>query len=364
MNYPVLYQWQEEIATHLTCLNSWQIANTALFTLGVMQAESCQQQQIARAVVTGEQVESCCRRWRRFLANEAFPLKPFFGNWSGWVVTQLKMRKILLLVDETKLQDRIGALVVGVAWEGRCIPLAWRCYIADQKEAYPAEGQVKVIEGLLQHVQAGLPPACEVVVLADRGIGNSSDLCRAIIRLGWYYLFRVTANSKIVSPEASCKIVDLVDRGQCRSVAGTLFCSTGGLAGWAHALWDADHEQPWALVTNDPALSGWEYAQRNWEEQGFRDLKSGGWQWQASRIRQPAHVERLLVILAIAYGWCLALGGVAVQEGKARKPLRRAEGTVRRYWSLFKEGIAFFFEQVQRLGRFFGLCFYPDSRFT
>ncbi|WP_420631828.1 hypothetical protein [Candidatus Leptofilum sp.] len=57
-------------------------------------------------------------------------------------------------------------------------------------------------------------------------------------------------------PEATLRIVELVDRGQCRSVEGTLFISTGGLAGWAHALWDAEHKEPWALVTNDPSLSG------------------------------------------------------------------------------------------------------------
>lgn len=43
-----------------------------------------------------------------------------------------------------------------------------------------------MIESLLQQIQAGMPPAREVIVLADRGIGTSPDLCRAVERLGWF----------------------------------------------------------------------------------------------------------------------------------------------------------------------------------
>ena len=364
MNYPVLYQWQEEIANQLPCLNSWQTTNVALFSLGVMRAESCQQQQVAKAVVSGEQVESCTRRWRRYLDNKQFPLETVFGEWSAWVLSKLAQEKVYLLVDETKLQDRIGALVVGVAWQGRCIPLAWRCYVADEKGSYPPEGQVKVIEQLLKQIKAGINEAQQVVLMADRGIGNSSDLCRAVIRLEWFYLFRVTANSKVIFAQGKKRIVNLVQQGESCSVAGTIFSSTGGLQGWVHAIWQTPHDHPWALVTNDPALDGYEYARRNWQEQGFRDLKSGGWHWQISRIRHPDHMDRLLLLLAIAYGWTLALGSMAIHLGVGRKLIRQANGQLRRYWSLFKEGLAYFFEFVQRRGRFHSLCFLPDARFS
>ncbi|MCB0008201.1 MAG: hypothetical protein KDE04_17175, partial [Anaerolineales bacterium] len=62
MNYRLLYQWEKEIATELPCLNSWQAANVALFSLGVIEAGKCQQQEVAYKVATGERVESCMRR--------------------------------------------------------------------------------------------------------------------------------------------------------------------------------------------------------------------------------------------------------------------------------------------------------------
>ena len=102
MNYPLLYQWEQELSQHLPMLNSWQQANVALFSYGIIRAESCQQGQVARQVNCAEAVESTVRRWRRFLDNRAFPLADFFAGWSGWVVKALGSKDISLLVDETK----------------------------------------------------------------------------------------------------------------------------------------------------------------------------------------------------------------------------------------------------------------------
>ncbi len=113
MNKQLLYQWEEEIAERLPILNSWQVANVALFSYGV-----------ARQVVCAERVESATRRWRRFLDNANFPLAGFFQAWRRWVVEAMGSQALTLLVDETKVHERMGAMVVGLAWEGRCIPLA------------------------------------------------------------------------------------------------------------------------------------------------------------------------------------------------------------------------------------------------
>ena len=172
MNYPLLYQWREEIATRLPSLNSWQAENVSLFSIGIIRAESSQQEQIARQVLCGEKVTSACRRLRRFGANKALNMDAFFKEWSRWVIGALETDTVYLLVDETKVADRLGVMVVGVAYEGRCIPLAWRCYRANAAAAYPPEGQAGMIAQLLKQVQAGLPAATRVVVMADRGLGS------------------------------------------------------------------------------------------------------------------------------------------------------------------------------------------------
>jgi len=365
MNYELLYQWQQTLSAHLPCLNSWQLANVALFSYGVIQAEACQQGSVARQVSCGEQVTSTMRRWRRFLNNRAFPLHLFFVAWTRWVVSALGLAQVTLLVDETKIRDWIGVMLVGVAWEGRCLPLAWRTYRANSVAEYPSEGQVGMIADLLRTVKSGLPETTtQVLVLADRGIGTSPELCRAVADLEWQYLFRVTCQTKIVMAVGDATIAQQVQPGEIWQAQGLIFKKRGRIPAYARALWTVGYDEPWALVTNDEALTGHEYARRNWEEQSFRDLKSGGWRWGDSRIRQADHVARLLVLLVVAYTWMVALGSQAVAANQAQPLVKAVTGTRRRLWSLFKEGLNYFVEFVQRHTVCLGLVFIPDKRFT
>lgn len=362
MNYHLLYQLETALSAHLPSLNSWQQANVALFSYGVIAAEGCQQGEIARQVSCAEQIDSTSRRFRRWLDNEALDLNRFFQNWSRWVAEAVGSASLTLLVDETKLHDQIGVMLVGLAWEGRCLPLAWRTYRANQHDAYPSEGQVGMIETLLQQVKAGIGSQRQVLVLADRGIGCSPDLCRAVAALGWHYLFRVTSQTKVVTETSDYTIAQQVQPGEIWAQSGMVFKQRGHIPAHARALWGVGYEQPWALVTNDARLTGSEYARRNWQEQSFRDLKSGGWKWGESRIRSPRHVAHLLVLLAIAYTWVIAFGSQAVAQGCAQPLVRRPDGSRRRLWSLFKEGLRYFVQVVQRHTLCPSFIFIPDAR--
>jgi hypothetical protein len=255
-------------------------------------------------------------------------------------------------------------MVVGVAWQARCLPLVWRTYRANSAADYPAEGQVELIAGLLSNVKAGLPQGVEVLVLADRGIGTSPALCRAVERLGWHYLFRVTCQTKIITEHGEQTIAQHVNPGEIWAASGTVFKQRGHIPAHARAVWSVGYEQPWALVTNDERLTGHEYARRNWQEQSFRDLKSGGWHWGESRVRHPEHVARLLVLLVLAYTWTVALGSQAIAAGHAHPLLRQSNGNYRRLWSVFREGLNYFVDWVQRYTICLGLVFIPDRRFT
>jgi hypothetical protein len=362
MNYALLYQWEQLLSAHLPSLNSWQRANVALFSYGIVKAESCQQGAVARQVSCGEQVDSTVKRWRRWLDNEALDIDQFFRDWSGWVVDSIGEQSVTLLVDETKLQERLGVMMVGLAWQGRCLPLAWRTYYANSSADYPAEGQVGMIEALLKSVKAGLGEQRQVLVLADRGIGCSPALCRVVADLNWHYLFRLTCQTKVVTPSQDYTIAQQVQPGTIWRQAGMVFKQRGRIPAHARALWAVGYREPWALVTNDERLTGHEYARRNWQEQSFRDLKSGGWQWGDSRIRLPHHLTNLLILLALAYTWMIALGSQAVSRGCAQPLVRRLNRPLARLWSLFKEGLRFFVQVVQRHSHCLDLIFIPDAR--
>jgi hypothetical protein len=79
-------------------------------------------------------------------------------------------RVVVLLVDETSLQERLKVMAVSLAYRGRAIPPAWPM------------GQVAVIATLLQWGAAGIPPGCSGLVQADRGLGTSPTCCSPLQR--------------------------------------------------------------------------------------------------------------------------------------------------------------------------------------
>ncbi|MCY3864003.1 MAG: hypothetical protein OXG68_01045 [Chloroflexi bacterium] len=103
---------------------------------------------------------------------------------------------------------------------------------------------------------------------------------------------------------------------------------------------------------------------RNWQEQSFRDLKSGGWQLERCRLRSADRMEKFLVILVLAQGMTLALGSLAVKTGKARPLIRTETGRLRRPLNFFKEGELYLHACAIRNGKLPSLRFSQDQRFT
>ena len=362
MNLKVLYQWFGQMASNLPSLNYWQLCNLTVFCIGVMLSESSQQMCIARKVACGQRVSNMERRLRRFLSKQNWDMDQFMVEWTRWVLSCLRAERIHLLVDESKIRDRIGVMMVGVAFDGRCIPLAWRCYKGNSAKDYPPEGQAEVISGLLELVRSGLPDNREVLVSADRGIGTSPKLCRRVDNMGLKYLFRITKQSKILTENGELTIYEQVKPGTIWQAKGKVFKQRGRLPAHVRAIWDKNCDEPWLLITNDPSLTGREYARRNWQEQSFRDLKSGGWNWSRSYVRCPQRMTGLIAILVVAYAWTLSMGCQAVKTGLARSLTKGKRPKPRRQWSLFKEGLMYFIERVTP--RYFcpPLQFIPDQR--
>lgn len=337
MNLRKLYQWVKKTSKEWDGVTRHFKENVRVFSRGVARSESSQIRKIAGA--TGGRAESQRRRLQRFVAQPQ-PLAAFFQGWTRSVVKVLKPRTLVLVVDETKLKAVLGVMVVGVVYEGRCIPLAWRVYRANSHADYPCEGQAQMIIRLLKQVKAGVPTGTKVRVLADRGIGTSPLLMRGIMGMGWTFLFRVTKQSKIVLPDghAVCFYDQVTTPGQTYSASGIVFKQRGHIPGHVRVLWGNHAQDRWALVTNDPTLTGWEYAQRMWIEEAFRDLKSHGWQLEQALCDSPERMARLWIVLVVAYAWMLFFGAAVLQAGGGAALKRRADGSYVRRWSLFREG--------------------------
>jgi hypothetical protein len=282
----------------------------------------------------------------------------------------------------TARQAGTVSLVLALAWHRRALPLCWRTWRADQ----PGQNWQAAIQELVAAVRDALPAATQVVLLVDRGLSGSA-LARTVLTAGidWHFLWRVIHTTRVqVRDGTVCEIGELAPRPGGRGgwngtrVYAPRHKAQAGAGGWqsdwSQALaanvvvaWQPRDRDPWLLVTDLPATQARcrEYRRRTWEEELFRDLKRLGWQWQDSRVRAPERVQRLLLVLALATLWMLALGQRLLRQGgqQGRRILEAGTRRSRRWYSQFQLGLRWCEQQLDVHRRVpCRLALWPDPR--
>ena len=95
------------------------------------------------------------------------------------------------------------------------------------------------------------------------------------------------------------------------------FKKSGWIERWAERLWDCDRAEPRCPAASCPESEGREYGVRMRIGLMFRDLKSGGREWERSRAWNPERANRLWLATALAYAWMARLGAAAFGSDKA-----------------------------------------------
>lgn len=172
---------------------------------------------------------------------------------------------------------------------------------------------------LLQQFRSVVPANWKVIVLADRGL-YAKALFNDIVALGWHPLLRINIQGKF-RPQGWyhwLTLQHLLTRvGQRWQGHATVFKNAPGrLECTLLACWEEQHAEPWLVVTDlvPPAADVCWYGLRAWIEQGFKQIKRGGWQWQHTRMDDPKRAERLWLAVALATWWLLSVGGEADAE--------------------------------------------------
>jgi hypothetical protein len=167
---------------------------------------------------------------------------------------------------------------------------------------------------LFKSLQGGLAPDWEVIVLADRGL-YARWLYEAIQGCGWHPLMRINLRSTY-RPKGTAAFLPMKQLlpapGSAWSGQVTCFAKNS-IEGTLLACWGKHHKEPWLILTDLPpehASAAW-YGMRSWIEDGFKDLKRDGWQWQKTRMSDPARAARFWLALALATFWVVSLGGEA-----------------------------------------------------
>jgi hypothetical protein len=320
--HPGLYQWNQVVSKRFSHLSKPMAACLALWSLGMIVARSCSLTAIAWAWAPLLQGKFYTLRERlRDLYREAsakagahrceLDLGTCWAPWLTWVVEDWSSQQLALALDATTLGQRFVVLAVSVLYRGCAVPVAWKVLKATEAHAWEPEWQA-----LLNHFHQVVPADWKVIVLADRGL-YAKWLFQALTALGWHPLLRINKQGKYrpqgwhhwLSLDACVTKVGQRWQGRVtafKNASGRLECT---LLAW----WGEGYADPWLVVTDLPPEAAdvcW-YGLRTWIEQGFKRIKRGGWQWQYTRMHDPARAERLWLAVAIATWWLLTVGGEA-----------------------------------------------------
>jgi hypothetical protein len=344
----VLYQRLcRQLHVCVPALGVWPRQRLALLVTGLLLARHTALPRIAaelRQVTPTAHTDSIERRLRRIMAETKWDAPAIFEGVARWSLRRLPAGRCVLMLDDTQKTDQCQLSMLALAYGGRALPLAW-CRWAGKLQG----GYWQQIDQLFEQAQRLLPPQVQPVVLADRGLA-SPILIDLVQKRGWDYLVRVQRNTTLRTTRSrsspSLYLGDLVTRPGAPSVTrtGWVFAKHAILAHTA-AVWRAGHQEAWLLVSNLDLGTGLAelYAQRMQVEALFRDTKSGGFEWELSRILRADRAERLLLGLMLAV-WCaVLLGEAAMRAGEIPAYGRRPHAV-----SLVRRGLDWLLAPDQR----------------
>jgi hypothetical protein len=284
-----------------------------LLVVGIMRAESASPARIARALdqlgLSEAKPASIERRIRRIEndpeINAALCLHPTARHHLLWGRPQ----QLLLVIDPTTQDDRVVMVSVGVWYRGRTLPLAWAIWPANTP--LTGDGFWTRVAALLDLVAKLLPAGVQIIWLADRAFGTPAFTDLLIAR-GWYYVVRVQSHTRCRDRCSVERAIGSMVQGRGRRVKlwGEVFKKRGWREASVVVYWGRHHKKPLCLVSNLPP-SWWLiglYRRRYPIEATFRDYKSYGWHWEQGQVTDLAHLERLLVGMALAT-WAALMAG-------------------------------------------------------
>lgn len=316
-----VYQWTEVVRSQLPHLSQPQATVLALWSLGMVLARSCALTAVSLLLAgwLGREPNTLRQRLREFLYDrtdkrgaqrQALAVRTCFRALLAWVLRGYTGRQLALALDATTLGDRFVVLAVRVVYRGCAIPVAWAVLRAGTPHGWRREWLA-----LLRLLWRAVPRDWTVIVLADRGL-YARWLYRRIVRLGWHPFLRINLGGTFRpdGQDASRPLRAFVPALGCAWAGrGTAFKGRRQLRCTLLARWENGYADPWLILTDLPpeaADAAW-YGMRAWVEQGFKLTKRAGWQWQRTRIQDPARAERLWLAVAVATLWLVRVGGEA-----------------------------------------------------
>ena len=327
-----LKKWKQIVSYRFAHLSLPQVSGLATWSFGMVMTSSSSLTKVSHLIakVNTEQENTVHQRLKEWYkegeAKEkkgnkrvSLEVQECFGSLLKWLVDLLPQtnKELPIALDTTNIGQNFTLLSINVLYQGCGILVAWKIVKGTEKGSWKPFW----VE-LLSSLKNIVPRDWEVIVTADRGL-YAPWLYQQIVELGWHPFLRINHQGQYRRPNSSSwlPLAKVVTRNGM-SWSGKITCfKTNPLDCTLLARWDEGYQDPWLIVTDLPSTDAniLCYGFRSWIECSYRDIKSDGWQWHKTRLRNPTRAEQHWLAMAVALLWMVTLGGD--EQTQSHEPL-------------------------------------------
>jgi len=226
--------------------------------------------------------------------------------------------RLYLSLDTTLVWNCFCIVWVGVVYRGRTVPVAWRIVVQSSSTV-----RLWTVQQVLRQATWVLPEGAVVVLLADRGFADGKLMKYLKENLGWHFRIRIKRSFQFQLEGQWRKVSSvLLHSGQAYftppvSVGKTKPYPNVYLA-FAH---DKLSDEDWVIVSDELTnlQTFAQYRLRFSVEESFLDLKSNGFNLEASRLRDKFALSQLCGVIALTMLFLVLQGVQVVASGKRRQ---------------------------------------------
>ena len=290
-------------------------------TLGVLVAGALYVERVSLAnigrTLLGTVKHQIKRCWR-FCANDRIETADAMRGVARKILHK-RNKPLIVALDWVDIRQ-FQTLMASIVFKGRSVPLCWASCRGQVYEGHRSRNAFE--ESLLLVLRSMIPPDRKVILLADRGFGRT-ELARFCQNHGFDYVIRICPNVHVSCASYRGKLLDYpVHKGISRLLKSVAYRQHNSVnqnivVRWVRGL-PKNRDECWFLMSSldaGPARISRLYGQRMTIEQLFRDGKNkrNGWSLRDTKITRPDRLDRLILILAIAYLLLCGIGLMALR---------------------------------------------------
>lgn len=302
-------QWRD--ARHLQSL-CWMM-------VGMIQSQNVHLNGFGVYVKSRAQVaQSHQRRFRRWLSNRRIDVISAHQALVYQALSDWKQQRLYLSLDTTLVWNCFCIVWVGVVYRGRTIPVAWQVVAQSSSTV-----RLWTIQRVLRQTARVMPNGVAIVLLADRGFADGKLMKYLRENLGWHFRIRIKRSFQF-QIEGQWRKVSSVQL-QPGQAYFTPVVSVGKTKPYPNVYLAFAHDkqscEQWVIVSDEPTTlqTFAQYRLRFQVEESFLDLKSNGFNLEASRLRNKFALSQLCGVIALTMLFLVLQGLQVVASGKRRQ---------------------------------------------